>query len=65
MTLECSMGELFNGIPTQLLSEAFSHAAIKVQILSVHKHSPVSIARCSFIQLSELQQCRVNKLANV
>ncbi|KAK2184942.1 hypothetical protein NP493_242g01003 [Ridgeia piscesae] len=28
-----------------------------------YTYPPLSIARYSFIQLSELQQCRVNKLA--
>ena len=37
--------------------------AINLRRLLVHKYSPLSIARYSFIQLSELEQCRVKKLA--
>ena len=48
--------------PSQLLWEAFSHAAI-ARILFVHISNTVCIARYSFIQLSELWQRRVIKLA--
>ena len=57
-----SLADLFNRRPSWLLWEAFSHAAILRRLL-VHKYSSLSIARYSFIQLSELEQCRVKKLA--
>ena len=50
-------------IPNQLLREAFSHGGITAQRLFVHIYPPVSIARYSFIQLSELKQCGMKKIA--
>ena len=47
--------------PPRLLWEAFSHTAISVHRLLVHKYSPLSIARYSFIHLSKLEQYRVKK----
>ena len=44
--------------PTLLLLEAFNHAAITAQILFGHIYLQLSIARYSFIQLSELSTAR-------
>ena len=62
--------DLFLPTRTQLLWEAFSHAAITAQISLVYIYShacilvypPLSIVRYSFIQLSELEQRGVNKI---
>ena len=45
-----SMADLFTQTPSRLLWEASTYP-------------PLSITRYSFIQLSELEQCRVKKLA--
>ena len=37
----CSLADLFNWTPTQLLWEAFSQAAVNVQRLFVHKYPPL------------------------
>ena len=57
-----SLADIFNQTPLLLL-EASSHAAINVRRLLIHKYPPQSIAWYSFIQLSELRQCWLNKLA--
>ena len=54
---------LFIPRPSQLLWEVFSHAAIAARRLFVHISTTVCIARYSFIQLSELWQRGVIKLA--
>ena len=56
------LADLFIPRPSQLLWEAFSHAAI-ARRLFVHISTTVCIARYSFIQLSELWQRGVIKLA--
>ena len=56
-----SLADLFNRTPSRPLWEAFSHVTINSQKLLVHIHSSLSIARYSFTQLSELEQCRVKK----
>ena len=57
------LADLLNQTPSLLLWEAFSHVVINSQKLLVHIYSPLSIAMYSFLQLSELGQCRVKKLA--
>ena len=56
--------ELFNGKPSQLHWKGSSHATNSARILCVHIYQHMSIARYSFIQLSELWKCRVKKLAH-
>ena len=56
-----SVAAMVNQIPSGLLWEAQSHAAINARRLFVYKHSPMSIVRYSVIQLSELEQCRMKK----
>ena len=56
-----SLADLLNRTPSRLLREAFSNAAINSQRLLVHMYSPLSVSRSSFIQLSELDQCKVKK----
>ena len=58
-----SLADLFNHTPSRLLWEAFSHAAISSRIIFVHIYSSLSRARYSFVQLSELEQCRMKTLA--
>ena len=53
-----SLATLFNRTSSQLLWEASSYAAINAQRLSVHKYPPMFLARYSFVQLSELEQCK-------
>ena len=58
-----SLADVFNLTPSRLLWETSSHAAVNAQRLFIYKYPPMSIARYSFIQLSELEQCRVKELA--
>ena len=46
----------------RLFWEASSHATINARTSS-YTYQPLSLARCMFIQLSELEQCRVTNLA--
>ena len=55
------MADVVNQTPSRLLWEASSHAAINMQRIFVYKYPLLSIAMYSFIQLSELVQCRVNE----
>ena len=55
------IADLLIPTPSQLLCEAFSHAAITVRRL--FRYPPLSVARYSFIQLSELEQRRMNEIA--
>ena len=48
------LADLFNPMPSRLLSEAYSHY--------LFTYPPLSVARYSFISLSELEQCRVNEI---
>ena len=57
------LADLFIPRPSQLLWEVFSHAAIAARRLFVHISTTVCIDRYSFIQLSELWQRGVIKLA--
>ena len=52
--------DLFNQTLSQLITEASSHAAINARRLLTQISTTV---RYSFIQLSELERCRVKKLA--
>ena len=56
-----SIAELFKRTLSQLLWEAFRHAAINARKLFIHNYPPLSTAMYSFIQLSEDEQCRVKK----
>ena len=56
---ECSLAYLFNQMPSRLLREA----AINARRLFVQKYPSLTILRYSFIQPSELEQCRVKQLA--
>ena len=58
-----SLADLFNQIPSQLIWEASSHMLQLMCDGCSYTYPPLSIARYSFIQLSELEQCRVTKLA--
>jgi hypothetical protein len=60
-----SWADVYNQTPSQLLLEASSHAVVNAWRLFAYKYPPLSIARYLFIQLSGLEQCRVNKLAKV
>ena len=59
-----SMTDLFNQTQSQLLWEASSHMLQFMRKGCSYTYPPLSIAGYSFIQLSELEQCRVKKLAN-
>ena len=54
--------DLFNQSTSQLLWEASSHMLQLMRDGCSYTYLPLSIARYSFIQLSELELCRVNKL---
>ena len=58
-----SLTNLFTQTPSQLLWEASSHMLQLMREGCSYTYPPLSIVRYSFIQLSELEQCRVTKLA--
>ena len=58
-----SLTDLLTQTPSRLLWEASSHMLQLMREGCSYTYPPLSIARYSFIQLSELEQCRVNKLA--
>ena len=58
-----SLSDLFNQTPSHLLWEASSHMLQLMREGCSYTYPPLSIVRYSFIQLSELEQCRVKKLA--
>ena len=58
-----SLTDLFTQTPSRLLWEASSHMLQLMREGCLYTYPPLSIARYSFIQLSELEQCRVKKLA--
>ena len=58
-----SLTDLFTQTPSQLLWEASSHMLQLMCEGCSYTYPPLSIFRFSFIQLSELEQCRVKKLA--
>ena len=57
------LADLFTQTPSQLLWEASSHMLQLIREGCSYTYPPLSIARYSFIQLSELEQCRVKKRA--
>ena len=60
-----SLTDLFTQIPSRLLWEASSHMLQLMREGCSYTYPPLSIVRYSFKQLSELEQCRVKKLAQV
>ena len=58
-----TLTDLFTQTPSRLLWEASSHLLQLMREGCSYTYPPLSIARYSFIQLSELEQCRVKKLA--
>ena len=58
-----SLTDLFTQIPSRLLWEASSHMLQLMREGCSYTYPPLSIVRYSFKQLSELEQCRVKKLA--
>ena len=56
--------DLFTQTPSPLLWEASSHMLQLMREGCSYTYPPLSIARYSFIQLSELKQCRVKKRAH-
>ena len=58
-----SLADLFTQTPSQLLWEASSHMLQLMCEGCSYTNPPLSLARYLFIQLSELEQCRVKKLA--
>ena len=55
--------DLFTQTPSRLLWEASSHMLQLMREGCSYTYPQLSIARYSFIQLSELEQCRVKKTA--
>ena len=58
-----SLTDLFTQTPFRLLWEASSHILQLMREGCSYTYPPLSIARYSFIHLSELEQCRLKKLA--
>ena len=58
-----SLTDLFTQTPSRLLWEASSHMLQLMREGCSYTYPPLSIVRYSFKQLSELEQCRVKKLA--
>ena len=58
------LANLFNQTPSQLLWEASSRLLQLMHEDCTYTYPPLSIARYSLIQLGELEQCRVEKLAH-
>ena len=58
-----SLTDLFTHTPSRILWEASSHMLQLMRDGCSYTYPPLSIARYSFIQLSDLEQCRVKKLA--
>ena len=58
-----SLTDLFTQTPYRLLWEASSHMLQLMREGWLYTYAPLSIARYSFIQLSELEQCKEKKLA--
>ena len=57
-----SLTDLFTQTPSRLLREASSHMLQLMREVCSCTYPPLSIVRYSFIQLSELEQCRVKQL---
>ena len=58
-----SLTDMFTQTPSRLLWETSSHMLQLIRESCSYTHPPLSIARYSFLQLNELEQCRVKKLA--
>ena len=58
-----SLTDLFTQTPSRLLWEASSHMLQLMREGCSYTYPPLSIVSYSFIQRSELEQCRVKKLA--
>ena len=58
-----SLTDLFTQTPSQLLWEASSHILQLMREGCSYTYPPLSIAMYPFIQMSELEQCRVKKIA--
>ena len=58
-----SLTDAFTQTPFRLLWEASSHMVQLMREGCSYTYPPLSIVRYSFIQLSELEQCRVKNLA--
>ena len=58
-----SLTDLFTQTTSRLLWEAASSHMLQLMQGCSYTYPPLSIARYAFIQLSELEQCRVKKLA--
>ena len=58
-----SLTNLFTRAPSRLLWEASSYMLQLMREGCSYTYPPLSIARYSFIQLSELEQCRITQLA--
>jgi len=58
-----SLVNLFNHTPSKSIWEAYSYVVVNAWRIFIQKYLPLSIARYSFKQLRELEQCRVIKLA--
>ena len=58
-----SLTDLFTHTPFRIFWEASSHTLQLVREGCSYTYAPLSIIRYSFIQLSELEQCRVKKVA--
>ena len=58
-----SLTDLFTQTPPRLLWEVSSHMLQFMREGCSYTYPPLSIVRYSFIQLSELEQCRMKKLA--
>ena len=58
-----SLTDLFTQTPSWLLAEASSHMLQLMRDGCSYTYPPLSVVRYSFKQLSELEQCRVKKLA--
>ena len=57
-----SLTDLFTQTPSRLLWDPSSHMLQLMREGCSYTYPPLSIARYSFIQLSELEQCRVKQL---
>ena len=58
-----SLTNLFTQTPSRLFWEASSHVLQLMREGCSYTYQPLSMAMYSFIQLTELEQCRVKKLA--
>ena len=58
-----SLTDLFTQTPSRLLWEASSHMLQLMHEGCLYTYPPLSVARYSLIQLSELEQCRMKKRA--